>query len=285
MGKDRSLPTRVFAHGARYYFVRAQGRKRIWVPLCKIKDGLPAMYAALAQLLSDDLPDSRMPAVIAAWQRDVMPRHTPKTQRDEIAMCRTLPDAFAELKAVDVQAPDIAAFLVGGLYGDDGRRTPSGRMLAALIAVAYLTGQRIGDLLDLRWTADLDDLDAPHVTDEGLRFRPSKTRGKTGAALIIEWTPRLRDAVDRLRKLQAERLIKRRAAQRTVSGWLFTTQSGTPITYSGPTRKQRKGCRPPEPWAPTAQKPDQRLRTPSHSAKNEGHPLAVSTSVSNVPQN
>jgi integrase len=290
--KDRHLPPRVFAHGARYYFVRAEGSRRVWIRLSPIKAGLPAMYAALAQLLSADVADDRIPAVVADWQRDVMPRHTPKTQRDEIAMCRVIADCFAEFRAVDVQARDVAEFLqplrtkprthngyramlreilrysiergyradqpcdhirtlalpprtryitdselrrikVAGFYGDDGKRTRSGAMLAALVDIAYLTGQRIGDLLNLRWQPDADDPDAPHVTPDGLRFRPSKTRGKTAAEVIIEWTPRLRDAVDRVRKMQAERLLKRRANQRVVSGWLFTTQGGTPMTYSG----------------------------------------------------
>ncbi len=106
-------------------------------------------------------------------------------------------------------------------------------LLAALIDVAYLTGQRIGDLLELRWQRDDDEPDAPHVTDAGLRFRPSKTRAKTGATVVIQWSQRLRDAVERLRRLQSERLLKRRASQRLVSGYLFTAQDGKAITYSG----------------------------------------------------
>jgi integrase len=122
---------------------------------------------------------------------------------------------------------------VGAIYGDDGRRTRSGLMIAALVDLAYLTGQRIGDLLDLRWERDPDDLDAPHVTDAGMRFRPAKTRTKTGAAVLIEWTPRLRDAVDRIKRLQSERLLKRRAAQRLVSGYLITGQDGKQLSYWG----------------------------------------------------
>jgi integrase len=292
MAAKRDLPTGVFAKGRWYYRVRAEGKKRVWVKLCPIAEGLPGLYGALARLLATQVADDRMPAVIAAWQRDVMPRHAPKTQVDERAQCRVIAESFAEFRAGDVQAPDVADFLqplrarprthngyrgmlrellrysivrgyrtdnpvdhirtlptpartryitdselrrikVGGLYGDDGKRTRSGQMLAALIDVAYLTGQRIGDLLDLRWQHDPDEPDAPHVTEAGLRFRPSKTRAKTGAAVVIKWTPRLRDAVERLKRLQAERLLKRRASQRLVSGYLFTAQDGKAITYSG----------------------------------------------------
>lgn len=40
---------------------------------------------------------------------------------------------------------------VAGMYGDDGKRTRSGPMLCALVDMAYLTGQRIGDLLQMEW--------------------------------------------------------------------------------------------------------------------------------------
>lgn len=119
------------------------------------------------------------------------------------------------------------------VIGDDGRRTRSGTMIASLIEVAYLTGQRIGDLLQLRWAPDPADPDAPHVSEAGLRFRPSKTRGSTGASVLIEWTPMLRQVIERVRVLQAQRLLKRRASQRVVSGFIFTAEAGGPLTYSG----------------------------------------------------
>ena len=292
MASKRDLPRGIFEKGRWYYRVRAQGPKRIWTKLSLVEDGLPAMYGALAQLLAADIADDRMPAVIAAWQRDVMPRHAEKTRRDEIAMCKVIAESFAEFRAAEVQAPDVAAFLqplrakprthngyrgmlreilrfsierghrtdnpvahlrtlptpartryitdselrrikVGAIYGDDGKPTRSGRMIAALIDLAYLTGQRIGDLLDMRWRRDPDEPDAPYVADDGIHFRPSKTRGKTGAAVVISWTPRLQDAVDRIRRIQAARLLKRRADQRVVSGYLITGQDGKPLTYSG----------------------------------------------------
>lgn len=111
--------------------------------------------------------------------------------------------------------------------------TRGGQMLAALIDLAYLTGQRIGDLLELRWEPDPDDADAPHVTDAGLTFRPSKTRGKTGASVLIEWSPSLREVVSRIRVIQAERLLVRRAGQRVESGYLITAQDGKPLSYWG----------------------------------------------------
>ena len=298
MGKH--LPPRVFAKHGRYYLVRADGQRRIWQPLTRVQDGLPDLYRALSTLERARIADDRMPAVVADWQRDVMVRHAAKTQIDDIARCRVVANAFAEFRAAQVSAPDVAEFLltwrddrprthnayralvgellryavergyrtdnpvahlrtmrvqartryisdselrrikVAGLRGADGRPTRAGRMLAALVDIAYLTGQRIGDLLELRWERDADESDAPHVADEGLRFRPQKTRQSTGASIVIEWTPRLRDAVERVRALQAERLLRRRADQRVISGYLFTTIGGRQLSYWGASSMWRR---------------------------------------------
>lgn len=300
--KRDPLPRGVFPKGRWYYRVRAEGAKRVWIKLSLIADGLPALFEALAKLMGAEQLDDRMPALIAAWKREVMPRHAPKTRADESRMLDVIADSLVEFKAGELQAPDASEFLaafrdkprsfnayrgllrelmrfaiekghrrdnplaairtmptpartryitdselrrikVGGIYGDDGKRTRSGLMLAALIDVAYLTGQRIGDLLELRWKRDPADPDAPHVSDAGLRFRPAKTRGRTGAAVTIGWTPALREVVDRIRALQAERLLKKRADQRKVSGLLFTSQDGTGYTYWGASSAWRRAVR------------------------------------------
>lgn len=296
------LPASVYPKGRWYWRVRAEGKKRIWIKLSLVADGLPALYTALAQQAALDVADDRMPAVIAAWQRDVMPRHAPKTQVDELHMCKVIAESFAEFRVSQVRAPDVADFLqplrakprthngyrgmlrellrysierghrtenpcdhirtlptpartryitdselrrikVGAIYGDDSRPTRSGRMIAAMIDLAYLTGQRISDLLELRWKRDADDPDAPHVTDAGLLFRPEKTASTTGQALRVAWTPRLVDVVERIRRIQAERLLKRRADQRVVSGYLITGQDGKPLTYWGASSAWRRAVK------------------------------------------
>lgn len=132
---------------------------------------------------------------------------------------------------------------VGAIYGDDGRPTRSGRMICALIDVAYLSGQRIGDLLALRWQPDPDDLAAPYVAADGLHWQPGKTADSTAARVHITWTPKLKDAIERVRQIQAERLLKRRAGQRVVSGYLFTGQDGKPLTYSGAASAWKRAVR------------------------------------------
>ncbi|MFD0669678.1 tyrosine-type recombinase/integrase [Ramlibacter sp. MAHUQ-53] len=89
--------------------------------------------------------------------------------------------------------------------GADGKRTRMGTTLAGLIDLAYLTGQRIGDLLELRWSKKAATEDgqviAPFVAEDGLYFKPSKTSGSTGAKVRIEWTPRLQATIERFRSI------------------------------------------------------------------------------------
>jgi len=288
----RNLPPRVFAKGGRYYHVHAEGTRRVWKPLSRVEDGLPELYRQLAQIERERVADDRMSALIADWQRDVMPRHAEKTQRDDIARCAVIAESFAEFRAGQVRAPDVADFLsawrdkprthnayrsllrelmryaiergyrtdqpvehirtmstpprhryltdselrrikVAALTGKDGKPTRAGRMICALIDVLYLSGQRPSDVLALRWERDADDPDAPHVSKAGLVFRPNKTRHSTGAAVIINWSPKLRDALRRAQALQAERLLKRRQDQRVVSGFVFTQIGGHQMGYFG----------------------------------------------------
>ena len=86
----------------------------------------------------------------------------------------------------------------------------TGKILAYSARLAYLTGQRKGDLLRLR----LDK-----ITDEGIYIQQTKT----GAKVLIEWTESLRQCVDKLRTLP-----------RPISGlYLICNRSGQPYTDSG----------------------------------------------------
>lgn len=86
----------------------------------------------------------------------------------------------------------------------------TGKMLARTARLAYLTGQRRGDLLKLR----LDQL-----SDEGIMIIQSKTRAK----VMVEWTPALRDCIATLRTLP-----------RPVSGmFLICNRSGQPYSDYG----------------------------------------------------
>jgi len=90
----------------------------------------------------------------------------------------------------------------------------AGLMLCALIDMAYLTGQRIGDLLSMEW-AD--------IKPGGILFEPSKVANSTGAKVLIEWTPKLSALVDRLKALK----------RADITRWVFTTQGAQPLSYDG----------------------------------------------------
>lgn len=274
----RDLPPRVYERSGSFYHVRADGSKRIWTKLCRVRDGLPAMYRALADLEAIKGLDDAMPKLIADWLKDVSSQRSAKTQANDDYMARTLAESFKSFRAGEVQPPDVSEFLryyrdrprthnayrsvlreimrfaeekgfrpsgtnpvtaiktmsiparsryitdselrrikVAAMYGGPGERkrtkNRSGPMICALIDMAYLTGQRIGDLLELEWSA---------VGKDGIHFRPAKVKGSTGAAVLIEWTPRLRAVIERVKKIGRRHL-------RVV----FTTQDAQPYTYSG----------------------------------------------------
>jgi integrase len=276
-----------FIQSGRYYLVRAEGKRRVWVPLTRVKDGVPAFLLALSEALKRPaMAQDAMPQVVAEWQKTVMAKHADKTQIDERRRAGIIAESFAPFSASEVRTPDIAEFLAhyagqprthdlmraqlvsifrmceirgwrdpgtnpakpihtmgykardryitdaemakikeAAMTGEDGKPTRSGPMLCALIDMAVLTGQRIGDLLDLRWEADASDPDAPHIQEHGIWFRPAKVRGKTGVAVLVEWTPALRDLVTRLKALK----LKRPGA----SDWVFIQKHGQQYTYSG----------------------------------------------------
>jgi integrase len=280
------LPRGVFPKGRWYYLVTAAGPKRIWTKLSMIRDGLPALYAALSKARTTATEAPRMPGLIAAWEEKVMIAHAQKTQRDERARGRVIAEAFREFAPADVDSPTCAQFLdqyrrtprtynayraalrelmrfaeergmrhpgtnpiqsirtmstparrryitdselrrikVAAMRGADGLDTRSGPMLCALVDMAYLTGQAIGDLLDLDWK---------QVGTDGIEFRRAKVAHSTGAAVLIEWTPKLSDVVRRLKALRVER--------RAFGGAVFVTQDGKPYTYWGASSAWRRAC-------------------------------------------
>lgn len=109
--------------------------------------------------------------------------------------------------------------------GADGKRTRMGPTICLLMDIAYLTGQRVGDVLDLRWNkrAALDtkgEVAAPYVSSDGLHFKPSKTAGSTGAKVLIGWTPRLKDTIERIKALGRRNLTH-----------VITSQEAQPYDY------------------------------------------------------
>lgn len=284
--KRSGIPRGVFVKSGRYYYVASLGKKRIWTGLSRVKDGLPALYTALADLNADTSTQINMPALVSDWQRMVMPRHAPKTQRDDVSRCLVIANDFVDFRPDEVDSPACATFLrqyrdkprthnayremlrelmrfaeemgyrpagsnptqalrtmstparnryitdselrrikVAAMRGLDGKDTRSGPMLCALIDMAYLTGQRIGDLLALEWD---------QLGRDGISFAPAKVSKTTGARILIEWSPKLRDVEHRLRALRVKRA--------GFAPQVFTTQDGSAYTYWGASTAWRRAC-------------------------------------------
>lgn len=86
-------------------------------------------------------------------------------------------------------------------------------ILRCIIRFAYLTGQRISDVLAV---CEKD------INDEGIFFLPSKTRNSTQESVVIEWTGKLSACVNQARHLRVIRSL-----------YLFSKKSGRRYTYGG----------------------------------------------------
>jgi integrase len=290
MKRNAELPPRVYEKGRWFYLVTADGKKRVWTKLTRVRDGMASLYTKLADIAARDIAPDRMPAVVAEWQREVMAAHTKKTQADDKFRCKAISNAFAEFRASQVKPPDVAEFLkqfkamprtfnayraavremmrfaeekgyrdagtnpvdslrtmqvkartryitdselrrikVAAMYGLDGLRTRSGATICALVDLAYLTGQRISDLLALEWKKDPRRPDTSYIDVDGINFAPGKIEASTGQRVLIEWTPRLREVVERLKAMKRRNI-------RTV----ICTQEGQPYTYWGASTAWRR---------------------------------------------
>jgi integrase len=101
----------------------------------------------------------------------------------------------------------------------DAIRAQADDILGVIIDLCFLTGQRIGDVLGIR-LADL--------TEDGIAFK----QAKTGARLIVGWSPDLRATVDRAKAMRGP-----------VTGLtLLSGRGGKPIPYHRVLRAWTAAC-------------------------------------------
>ena len=269
----RDLPRRVYLKHGAYWFVDLA---RKWHRLCAEKDGLPAMYRALAALSEREATSDRMPAVISRWMDEKRPTWAAETLRNkermEIVLARKLAEftpasittadcdevlgsfratprthnqyrdmlrqvlAYAARKGlregwnpVDdvpgmstpgrkraVTDAELAAIRKAALVrgeGDDAKAVRNGQALISMIDLALLTGQRISDVIKMRWQ---------DVTADGLYVEQGKRRkGQPGKRLLIELTPALRAALNRC------------APRDGRIGFVLKNERGSGYTYAG----------------------------------------------------
>lgn len=257
--KASGLPPRVYAKHGAFYFVTLE---RKWVRLCRVSDGIPAMYEALAQILKADNTRDLMPAVIGRWIEARTPEWSAKTKKLHDWLAESMKEAFADFAPAQVNTPACAAYLkefastprtynmhrtmlrqvlafaaleglregfnpidnvptktltgrkrmvtdaeIAALKAAALQQSRNGKALVQMIDLALITGQRIGDLLKMRWQ---------DVTEAGLMVQQEKT----GERLLIEWSPALRAAVEA-------------CARGDKIGHVLKTQSGKGYRYAG----------------------------------------------------
>jgi len=104
------LPKRVYLKHSRYYYVRPDMK---WVALTRERDGLPAMYAALAKVMDSEIIGDRMPAVIARWleQRTEDEAWSEGHAEDMKRITKLIGDEFDEIEPSQVTTKLVAAYL------------------------------------------------------------------------------------------------------------------------------------------------------------------------------
>ncbi len=262
--KNSGLPPRVYLKHGAYYLVTLENK---WKRLCAQKEGLPAMYRALAAFVDADATKDLMPAVIQRWYDNKVEAGdwgTQKQRDDQKRIADQMAEEFDEIRPSQVTTPMCATYLkaylsqartynlhrtmlrqvlsfaaleglrAGANPVDDvpRRKTPgrhrvvtdaeitalkkaallqprNGRALVQMIELAMLTGQRIGDVIGLRWQ---------DVTKAGLLFDQGKGQGRT--KLLVKWSPALRAAIAA-------------CATGDKIGHVLKSERGTGYTYGG----------------------------------------------------
>ena len=234
------------------------------------------MYMALSKTTICITQNRLFTELVDTWMIDVMPRHAPKTQIDDLRMCNNLKTAFAEFLVTEIRAPDILEMLKTfsdrprsyngyrsmmrelmrfaiekGLRDDNpvehlktlsipprtryitdselrrikveaikpsGNKFRSGEIMPAVIDMAYLTGQRLGDISSLRWDK---------FADKGIAFETQKTKAK----IMVSWKPKL------------EALKKRLIALKNNEEFVFSQNNGQQLQKSSISKYWVDACK------------------------------------------
>jgi integrase len=272
MTKRDGLPTRVYLKHSSYYYVDHANK---WHRLSAERQGLPAMYRALADLTDHAEARATLAGVAQDWLKAKSPGWSAARKREATHLTDLIIERMGSVQPADVTAPIAAAMLaefrdrasthnkvratlkilldhaalidlregVNPLAVVPGLSTPgrkrivtdaelsrlraacntdsphaSGRALVQMIELALLTGQRIGDLIKLRWQ---------DVSEAGVYVE----QGKTGTRLLIEWTPDLIAAIESC------------AAGRDRVGHVLVNRWGAAYTYNGILGAWSRACK------------------------------------------
>ncbi len=250
----RHLPQRVYIHHGSYRYQPKYGSK---VTLARVGD-YGGMLRALAALLSDRPPLTSMAKVFDRYELEVLPKKAESTQKDHARMLNNLRRSFSAMDPRHLRQPHAAQYRdkrgqkaptaanreleilshvctmavewgAMDLHPLQGlsriARPPRTRyvtddeylfvhslaspMVRCVLDLALLTGLRRGDIFRL---------ERRNQSDAGIEIRTSKT----GAALLFEWTPALRNVVKDALRLPPQ-----------VRAFIVCNRKGKPYTKNG----------------------------------------------------
>jgi integrase len=106
---NRKLPRRVYEHHGAYRFLDYTGR---WHTLCRVEDGEPALYNALAKIMrTADEPD-RMPEALVAFKLSPsFTKLTPNVRVEHGRIYDKLASEFADFRVAEVEPFDVVKLL------------------------------------------------------------------------------------------------------------------------------------------------------------------------------
>jgi len=241
MGRKRKtnkhLPKRLYPHGKKWRYHHKDGRKTTFTDFtdactfaAKENAGLNNEVQTIAQLLE-------------RYAHEVLPTKPKQTQLQRKSSIKRLTKVFGHMSAGSVTTQHIYQYLdaradkpsaanmdvsvfshvftkairwgivtVNPCSGVEKHKTKprtryvtdeefwqvhalANERLKIAMELSLLTGLRPGDISSL--TRD-------NLTDAGILVTPSKTKGSTGVALLIEWSDELHDVIRRAKKLKPE---------------------------------------------------------------------------------
>ncbi len=238
--RPRSPVRGVTVKNGRYYrVVRTGPSKQRWIPLSRVSEGEAALYEALKRLTETPAPgDFR--AAIKHFLNHKLPELAPGTRAEYQRNYEVISTAFCDFRVDEVRARDVRDFLaqwadaptmrhhlkarlstffswavIDGLcdlnpcrevklpsppkretqFSDAAYHAIRDRlspMLQCLMDLCYLTAQRVTDIRLLRWD---------QVTEDGIRFQPSKTLRSSGVRVTVPLTPPIRAVLECSRTL------------------------------------------------------------------------------------
>jgi len=197
----RDLPTALQAYGKAY--TRPAGTMPALIEMAleakrkHVKPGTFKLYEQVGRKLAEILAEFSPEQVT---QRDIVQirmalSHTPGMANHCLSVLRMVFHYALEHQLIDAN-PAIGIGRVRQIARDrllspeeyEQIRAKASPKLQVTMDLCFLTGQRIGDVLAIRYT---------DITDEGIAFR----QAKTGAKLMVGWTAELRAVVERAKAL------------------------------------------------------------------------------------